>query len=384
MNPKSSHEVLTREGDRLYVKQWVTRHNKVRPARLLMLVGRPGLGKSTLVMLCLKESNYSVISVGADTYKNAKRLAQNIEDAVRLPLKQAVVVEDPQVMAADGGLQVLLRFVKRATRIPIIVVCCQSKKSKVQQLVSHADLVYFESMPTKKLMQHFGVTAAGCFDGDLRQISMHKVHPWGEAPQIRLDLQTAAKRLLEGLTVKEGVRVCSIDRQGLQNVIHANYTDVVKDCSTAASVACDLSDADLLSVPSEDVPDELAGIVGCISPGHRIRKPPRQLRPDLLWTKSSLRQVRVRNLASSQHIFQASGTHLDVYTLPFVRDRMTEAAERGEFESVVDWAPTATLQQLTTVMHLSWSPRTKTIVNRFRRAVRHQPRFVTSRTEKLS
>lgn len=384
MDPKTSHEVFTREVDRLYVKQWVTRHNKIRPPRLLMLVGRPGLGKSTLALLCLKESNYSVIAVGADSYKNAKRLAQNLDDAARLPLKQAVVVEDPQVMSADGGLQVLLKFVKRATRIPIVVVCCQNKKSKVQQLVSHADLVYFEPMPQRKLMQFFGVTAAECFDGDLRQICMHKVNPWGDGPQIRLDLQTAAKRLLEGQSVREGLRMCSIDRQGLQNVVHANYTDVVNDCSTAASVACDLSDADLLSLQNEDVPDELAGIVGCICPGHRIRKPPRQLRPDLLWTKSSLRQVRIRNLACSQHIFAAAGTDLDVYTLPLVRDRMIEAAARGEFESVIGWAPTATLQQLTTVMHLSMSPKTKVIVNRFRRAVRHQPRFLASRAERLS
>lgn len=382
MTPEHSHQVFTRDGDRVFVKHWVSRHHKLRPSKCLLLVGPPGLGKSTLATLCLRESHYSLISVAADCYRNAKGLAHTLEDALRLPLKQAVLIEDPQVLAADGGLQVVIKFVKRGTRIPIILVCCKSKKAKIQQVVSHADLVYFEPMPQKKLMQHFNVTAARCFDGDLRQISQHKTQPWGEGPRVFLDLPDAATKLLGGETVKEGVGVCRIDRQALQNIIHANYTDVVTDCQTAAAVAHDLSDADALSLQGEGLHDDLAGIVGCVCPGQRIRQAPRQLRPDLLWTKFSLRQVRLRNLASSQHAFGACGTLLDVYTLPVVRDSMLQAADRGDHSKVLDWAPTASLQQLTTVMRMSLS-KTETTVNKFRRAVKRHSRFADHGVERI-
>lgn len=378
--PTHSCQVLTTDLNRAFVKQWVLRHSTARPKKCLLLVGPSGVGKSILAELCLRESAYDIVTVAADTYKNKRLLDQALRDTLHIPLKQAVVVEDPQVLVADGGLQALVQFCKQGTRVPVVVVCCRTKRAKVQQLLAHADQVNFSALPCKTLAKHFNILPSQCCGGDLRQICVNKGVVVGSAKDANLDVQEAATSLLEGQPVHRGLRMYRVDRQALENITHANYCDVVKDMGTAALVARDLSDAD--TIRGEDMAADVAGIVGCVTPGNRIRLSPKTLKPDLLWTKASFRQTRLRNLASARSVFASSGTVLDHYSLPLVRQRMLQAALAGDYRSVQTWAPDASLQQLTNVMRMSLA-KNDALVNRFRRSFKRQVGLLPGEAERF-
>ena len=370
MEPCQSCNVFVSEVNRVFVKQWIGGYRKARPNRCLLLIGPEGVGKSTLAELCLREAQYTIVHVAAETYRNKKSLEQALKDATRLPLKQAVLVEDPHMLVADGGLQVLAKFCKQASRIPVIIICAASKKGKMQQLTSCAEKVMFKPMAAKQVAHRFGAPADVCKGGDLRQVCTYLQSrlPWFQRDWT-CDVQEAGFKLLEGQAVNDGLRMYRVDCQALGNIVHANFTDLVRDMRTAADVAHDLSTADVFGADMED----MAGIVGTVTAGNRIQTAPTKPRPDLLWTKSSLRQTRMRGLASSSAAFVNGGNTLDLWSATLIRDKMLHAAVQGQAHDVLAWAPDATLQQLTNVMRLGIdSSKNEAVINKFRRNMKKQ------------
>jgi len=371
MSCTHSSQTCVSSVNRAFVKQWLAGYGKLRHKKCLLLVGPTGCGKSTLAWLCLKELCYSVVEVDASTYRNKKYLEQMLHDATRIPLKQAVLIEDPEALAADGGLQYLVQFCKRGTKLPVVVICGKNKKPRIQQLLPVAELVNFAAMSKSILSERFGVPPAWCVGGDLRQICIKKA---GRLPQHdrdrHLDINEAASGLLNGQSVEHGLHLYRVDTQALGNIVHANYAQLVTDIHIAASVANDMSTADMLTDRSDELSMDIAGIIGTVQPGQRVSKCPSKLQPDIVWTKAAFQLARTRAVASAQHAFRAADTYLTIDSIPLVRNQMLELAQSSNWEGLRSWAPDASLQQLTAILRLGFGPKKDTIISRMRRALK--------------
>lgn len=364
--PTQSQEVMVSDVNRLFVKQWISGYSKNKPSKCLLLLGPSGVGKSTLAELCLRESSYTIINVAGDTYRNKRTVERDVRDALRLPIKQAFVVEDPHVMVADGGLQSLLGL--RGTRIPVVIICAATKKCRIQQVLAHADKVIFNPLQPHVLAKRFGLSSDDCRGGDLRQICLRQAGGFTQSERDEaLEIQEAGYCLLEGQPVTEGLRMYRVDCQALGSIVHANFTDLVKSIEVAADVAHDMSTADIMG--GGEMADDLSGIVGTVTAGNRIRKRPTRPRPDLLWTKSAMRQTRLRGIVGSTNAFAEVHNTLDIWSLPVVRDAMLAAASAGDMEAVMKWAPNGTLPNITNVMRIGYT-KNDAIINRFRRTMK--------------
>ena len=364
-----SSQVLVSDTNRAFVTQWIQGYATARPPKALLLSGPSGCGKSTLAELCLRQCSYDLVRVDASTYVSKKKLEARLQDASRLFLKQAVLVEDPQRLAQDGGLQALAQFCRKASRIPVVVICGRDREPKVQAIVSTAERVVFRAMPAARLAEHFGVDVELCAGGDLRQICMAKADRLPSQADRHMELDEAACRLLQGQPVRQGLHLFRLDNQALGNIVHANYTHLTTGLAACAAVAEDLSVADVLSACGGDDLDDIAGIVGTVQPGHRIRRAPKKLQTDVVWTRSAHRLARLRVLSGCRPAFEAAGTMVTPDSLPLLQHRLLQLAAEGRWQDLRGWAPEANVLQLTGLLRIGFGKH-EAAISRIRRALR--------------
>lgn len=367
--PTHSSQVLVDEGNRAYVVQWIAKYKTVRPNKCLLLLGPCGCGKSTLAELSLAENVYSLVRVNASEYRSKQGLEQQLKDAERVPIKQAILVEDPQRLAPDGGLQVLATFCRKASRLPVVVVCEASKKPSIQSLMSAAEPVVFQPMSARKISQHFDVDLKATCNGDLRQVCLAKNSGFISERDRHVPVSEAAIELLQGVNVQSGLHLYRVDGQSLINIMHANYTKVSSTIAQCSDVSEDLSCADVLTDFTSDMGTDIAGIVGTVQPGQRIRKAPSTLQTDVVWTRASSRLNRMRMLSASKHVFWAAGIELTAESIPLLQQHMLDLIGKEDWEGVRSLAPEATPQQLTSLMRLRLA-KSDAVVSRMRRALK--------------
>ena len=361
--PAHSCEVLVSQVNRAFVKQWICSYAEKRPGKCLSLIGPCGCGKSTLTILCLREMFYTVVVIHAGNYRSRKTLELRLKDASRLPLKQAILVEDPEMLAGDGGLQVLNQFSKQASRIPVVVICNRAKKAKLQPLLVASEVVVFHAMTSSLLSKHFQVSPDLCGGGDIRQICLGRTSGFVSHRDYHVDIADAASAILEGCTV-DGKHLYRVDPQALCNIVHSNHTHLSKCIHTTSSVADDISTADLLV--SNDIDADYSAIIGTVQPGQRLRKPVTKLQPDVVWTKFAFQLTRLRLFNSTKAIFKASGTSLTFDSLPLIRDYMVAAATANDWPAFDAWAPHATTQHLTSLLRTGFV-KNDAVISRVRR-----------------
>lgn len=371
--PTHSSQVLVDDGNRAFVVQWLRKYKQERPGKCLLLLGPTGCGKSTLVDLCLAENLYTPIRVDALHYKGRQGLERELRDAERNPLRQAALVEDPQRLAPDGGLLVLSRFAKKATRVPVVVICDATKKTTITPLLSACETVVFRPMPATRLSQHFGVDRKLCTRGDLRQICMARTVRLPQSERdFHMGLNEAAERALAGYSVSE--HNSRGDDHTLVNMMQTNHVhlftqgDRLQDCTAAAE---DLSEADLVPTTGDaGVSDEVFGILGLVRPGQRTAAAPRKLHPDVVWTKAATGKMRGKVLRDCTHAFNEAGNGLGLEALSLVQAKWLEAAREERWDTIRAWAPGASVQQLTGLMRLKLGrPYPESALSKMRRAL---------------
>lgn len=338
--PSHTSQVLVSAVNRAFVKQWIQKYPTSKPPKALVLVGPSGCGMSTLVHLCCKEEKREIVEMEASMYRSKKDIRHTVQDMLHLPLKRALVVEDPEAMVQDGGLSELVAFVRRRTRIPVIVICNNKRRPKIGTLLQAAEVVTFRYQPRKVVDTHFG---RPCKSSDLRQASLATGGLQTER-DYHMDVDESVQALMRGSDARSGLYHFASDEQGYVNLVHENY-DVHGDISLAAQVAQDLSDADVLT-------DKAAFFTGCVLPGSRLRKAPAVLKKDKVWTKQTMVLSRSRGLKEAIPFFSQAGTALDVWSVPSVKAAMFCQAQSEQWGSVLGWAPEATVAQLMGVLRI--------------------------------
>lgn len=372
--PTHSSQVLVDDGNRAFVVQWLRKYKQERPCKCLLLLGPTGCGKSTLVELCLAENLYTLIRVDALHYRGRQGLERELRDAERNPLRQAVLVEDPQRLAPDGGLLVLSKFAKRATRVPVVVICDATKKTNITPLISACETVVFRAMPATRLSQHFVVDRKLCTRGDLRQICMARAVRLPQSERdFHMGLNEAAERALAGYKVSE--HHSRGDDHTLVNMVQTNHVQMFTQgdrLQTCVAVAEDLSEADLMPTTGDaGVSDEVFGILGLVRPGQRTAAVPPKLQPDVVWTKAATGKMREKVLRECTHAFNEAGNGLSLEGLGLVQARWLAATRDERWEVIRAWAPGASVQQLTGLMRLKLGrPYPEATLSKMRRALK--------------
>ena len=361
--PRHSSEVLVSDVNRAFVTQWIRKYAADRPGKALVLMGPSGCGMSTLATLCFRENCMDVISISGASYRGCKKLRLALHEALMLPLKRVVLVEEPEALVSDGGLSELAQFVRKKSRIPVVAVCNKHRKPKIGPLLQAAEVVQFAYLSRLTLTRKFGELPACVNSGDMRQITISLLSGLKSERDYHMDVSEGAKSLLAGQRVQQAHCQFSVDGQTYVNLIHENYGSVSKDIHTAAAVADDISASDLL-------PEEAAYLTGAVLPGYRLRKIPATLRPDTVWTKQTFALTRWRDFRPAAEHFAGARNTVDIYSLPLIRQQLSELASKEEWEHFISWAPCASTQHFTTILRTGTGRQNTTLLSRVRRALK--------------
>jgi replication factor C large subunit len=123
----------------------------------LLLVGPPGIGKTTLASLAAKQFGYDMISLNASDVRNK----QQIQEILSPVLGNASLLGRPMIFVDEvdgvhgradfGGVEALLDILKEPT-VPIILAANSESSDKMKSIKKVAKTIYLKPLPPR-LMQ---------------------------------------------------------------------------------------------------------------------------------------------------------------------------------------------------------------------------------------
>jgi replication factor C large subunit len=157
--PKKIIDMVGNEESRKSIVEWLTKW-KVG-AKPILLVGPPGIGKTTIAHLAAKEFGYDLIGMNASDVRNKS----NIEELLSPLLGNTSLLGKPMIFVDEvdgihgrsdfGGVEALLRILKEPT-IPIILAANSDDSDKMKNIKKTAKTVYLKPVPPRLLGLYLG------------------------------------------------------------------------------------------------------------------------------------------------------------------------------------------------------------------------------------
>jgi replication factor C large subunit len=152
--PKQTIDMVGNEESRKSFVDWLVKWKKgVKP---LLLVGPPGIGKTTLAQLAAKEFGYDLIGMNASDVRNKS----NIEELLSPLLGNTSLLGKPMIFIDEvdgihgradfGGVEALLRILKEPT-VPIILAANSDDSDKMKNIKKTAKTIYLKPVPPRLL-----------------------------------------------------------------------------------------------------------------------------------------------------------------------------------------------------------------------------------------
>ena len=155
--PKHILDLIGNEEARKLFVEWFAKWKKgVKP---LLLVGPPGIGKTTMANLSAKHFGYDLISLNASDVRNKK----NIQEILQPVLGNKSVLGLPMIFIDEvdgihgrsdyGGVEALINILKEST-VPIILAANNHSSDKMKKIKKSVTTIELRPLPPRLLLLH--------------------------------------------------------------------------------------------------------------------------------------------------------------------------------------------------------------------------------------
>ena len=158
--PQKMIDLIGNEEARKLLVEWFQKWKK--GTKPLLLVGPPGIGKTTLANISARDFGYDMISLNASDVRNKK----NIQEILEPVLGNQTVLGQPMIFIDEvdgihgrsdyGGVEALINILKEA-RIPIILAANYDKSDKMKKIKKTVKLIELRPLPPRLLRLHLNM-----------------------------------------------------------------------------------------------------------------------------------------------------------------------------------------------------------------------------------
>lgn len=259
--PQLISDMVGNEEARKSFVEWLTKWKK--GAKPILLVGPPGIGKTTLAHIAAKEFGYDLVGLNASDVRNKA----NIKD-ILTPLlgntsllgKVLIFVDEVDGIhgrADFGGVEALIDVLKEPT-VPIILAANNDQSDKMKSIKKTAKTIHLKPLPPrllglylhKVLKDEGGKLSPGSMikiimdsRGDIRSLlNMAQAHVTGFEPATEksfetLDVEAAVNAFFKAKSKEEAQMVLYSLRIDPREKINAFYSSIVTSSMPAGDMA---------------------------------------------------------------------------------------------------------------------------------------------------
>ena len=157
--PQNISEMIGNEEARSVLVEWFAKWKK--GTKPILLVGPPGIGKTTIANLAGKQFGYDMISLNASDVRSKSR----ISDILSPVLGNVSVLGSPMIFVDEvdgihgradfGGAEALIKILKEPT-VPIVLAANSDTSTKMKSIKKAVKTIYFRPLPPRLLKLHLG------------------------------------------------------------------------------------------------------------------------------------------------------------------------------------------------------------------------------------
>jgi replication factor C large subunit len=249
--PKNLLDMIGNEEAKEVIVNWLGKW--MRGSKPILLVGPPGIGKTTLATICAKQFGYDLIGLNASDIRNKQR----IQEILGPILGNASVLGKPMIFVDEvdgihgrsdyGGVETLIDILKEPT-VPIVLAANGDKSDKMKSIKKATKPIQMRPIPPRLLQFYLesilkkeGVTISlGTIvklviqsRGDIRSIlNSAQAHVMGFEPQIdksfvTLDVEETVNSFFKAKSVDEARAILFSLRIDPREKIDAFYSSVI-------------------------------------------------------------------------------------------------------------------------------------------------------------
>ena len=152
--PKNILDLVGNEDARNSFVEWLTKWKT--GTKPILLVGPPGIGKTTLANLAAKQFNYDLISLNASDVRSKK----NIQEILSPVLGNETIFGTPMIFIDEvdgvhgradyGGTEAIIKILKEST-VPIVLAANSDLSDKMKSIKKNARVIQFRPLSPRLL-----------------------------------------------------------------------------------------------------------------------------------------------------------------------------------------------------------------------------------------
>ena len=152
--PQNISDMIGNEESRSLIIEWFTKWKK--GTKPLLLVGPPGIGKTTIASLTAKQFGYDMISLNASDVRNKSRLNEILSpilgnvSILGIPMIFIDEVDGIHGRGDYGGTEALIEILKEPT-VPILLAANSDISDKMKSIKKVVKTIYFKPIPPRLL-----------------------------------------------------------------------------------------------------------------------------------------------------------------------------------------------------------------------------------------
>tara|TARA_B110000014_G_scaffold261534_1_gene253445 strand:- start:675 stop:1829 length:1155 start_codon:yes stop_codon:yes gene_type:complete len=161
--PRDLTDLIGNEDARKFFVEWFGKWKK--GTKPLLLVGPPGIGKTTLAKIAGKNFGYDMISLNASDVRNKK----NIQEILEPVLGNQTVLGKPMIFVDEvdgvhgrsdyGGVEALINILKEPT-VPIILAANNDSSNKMKKIKKTVKTISLRPLPPRLLRLYLNMVLA--------------------------------------------------------------------------------------------------------------------------------------------------------------------------------------------------------------------------------